>query len=334
MELLTAFADQLEVAKEGAEDGSLLLAASQLASRGRHGKHHSPTAIAAARIDTALSLRLAGAQAEDMRVWLPLYNFTRHQATDHWEDMADHVRDGYVGHHSQLEGQAHEWESRHRSYVRWVDYAKEKLEQEHLERHPSYNELKERWHHYRVVTALRAAHNSGSKLHAPLICEWLAHRDQIVAVEAANALAKHEGAFAEAHVVQQLRTHLAASPASHHWKPRVIRHLLEVSLQWSSMSEEFTSEAVSQLLKLETYAHGGGSPATACMVYCSRECNPHKAQQCHKECDTRCKAEELVAQLLKKVVRRGKDVHGHDVRTHAVRHHKEAHHSHHHLAQV
>ena len=193
------------------EDASLLLATSALAARARSlNRRHIKKAVA--RVDALVAARLKESKHADDQVWAPLYNVTRHSAQKLWSEMAHHQRHGWVGHHAQLNGDAHEWEAKqddadaHRlSYLRHIDFAKEALEHAHLERHPAFSDDKEAHHHYRIVTALRAAHNARAPQHAPMLVEWLGHSNEAIAVECANALLPQKSAFVEQHILQTVR---------------------------------------------------------------------------------------------------------------------------------
>ena len=222
--LLDAMATQLEAAKPSAardntnddahDDAALLIATAALAARARgasgHDRHHLKTMLA--RIDAQVAARLKECKRTDEQMWAPLYNVTRHSAQSLWSEMAHHQRLGWIGHHAQLDGSAHNWEAErdetnaHReSYVRHIDFANEALEYAHLERHPAYSADKEARHHYRIVTALRAAGNARAPHHASLLVEWLGHSNEAIAVECANALIPQDSELVEQHIFKKVR---------------------------------------------------------------------------------------------------------------------------------
>ena len=260
--LLRAFASRLNGVSESEDDGALLLAASHIASKAR-SKQRSKAQLAT-DIDAIVRSRLQDALEREARVWAPLHNHTWHLANAAWDSMAHHVRDGWVGHHAQLDGAAHQWEVGRPSYAYHVGYARKAFEHEILTRHPHYSEVHESWHHYQVINALRAAHNSGDAAHLHEIIAWLGHRSESIAVEALSALWKHDIEEAQVHLLAHLREQLEVPISAHHWKPRVIRHALNVLLAWSGASEAITSEAVMHMLTMPTYAHEGPDTVKVC----------------------------------------------------------------------
>lgn len=129
----------------------------------------------------------------------------------------------------------------------------------------------------------------------------------------------------------QVRSLLSFEPHSHHWKPRVIKHLLMalLSSKQRPVSEAVASEAMRQLLRLRSYAgDSSDDPHGTCMAACNTDCNPHKLAPCKKSCRSRCKQEVKIAQLLIQLVQKAQ-ADGHDVRSHFRRHLREAHRSHH-----
>lgn len=97
-----------------------------------------------------------------------------------------------------------ELEPHRNSYQTHVAYAREAFEHAHLARHPNYAASKEARHHFRIITALRAAHNAKAGRHLPLLVEWLGHHNEGVVAESANALRTHESTFAERHILKQV----------------------------------------------------------------------------------------------------------------------------------
>ena len=136
-------------------------------------------------------------------------------------------------------------------------------------------------------------------------------------------------------LVAQIRSLLSFELHSHHWKPRLIKHLLTALLKWKDwpISAEVASEAMHQLLRLQSYAGGGSSndERGTCTAMCSAHCNPHKLGPCRKSCRSRCKQELRVKQLLKQLVQKAQ-AEGHDVQSLFRRHLRNAHRSHHQLA--
>ena len=104
--MLGAFIDKLR-ARVDEEDDKLLLAATHVASMARK-EHGDPLQPAmdnidlVEQIDEIVRARLEDSSEREQRIWYPLYNHTWHAAAYAWETMADHVRDGWIGHHAQV----------------------------------------------------------------------------------------------------------------------------------------------------------------------------------------------------------------------------------------
>jgi len=114
-----------------------------------------------------------------------------------------------VGHHAHLSPKAHEWEARNsESYEAHVRHAKRVIQLELLGRMREYSDEKEMAHHSRVITLLRAARNAKSDMHAPFVYQWLDHRAEDVAAEAAAALEAHESELTERVILGHIRSHL------------------------------------------------------------------------------------------------------------------------------
>ena len=346
-ELLSTFAERLSSTGDG-KDGLMLLTAAHLASQSpldltslelkSDSFIEDPAALQAARIIQEVQARLAGGLEDELRVWAPLHNHTSFVAKQLWDEMAHDARNGWIGHHAQMDEKAHAWEHKNSpTYQKHVDFARDAFEHAHLQLYPGYSKDAEKAHHSRIINALRAMHNLGLSAHAPLICEWLEHRNDMIVVEAVEALSKHAShPIVEDRLLDLIRHHLLSPPSSFHWKPRVLRHALDhfATTERQNHSEAVTSEAVKQILRLPNYKghdhpHAKGSHTKACIAVCRSGCNPHVEVACQKSCTAPCQEEAMVAELLKKIVSKGKDKHGHDVRKHLRRHYREAHASHH-----
>ena len=353
-DLIHAVVDRIDAGED--EDGHMVLSASALVAK-VHRQLRAPqndtapfgatafqaddderetreTTPACRRVETHISGRLAELHEAEQRTFAPIHNSTEEQTSTVWSEMNPEVREAWIGHHLQLDGKAHAWEAQKGQwYQEHVYEARDALRREHLVRHPFYSEYDEQQHQESVVSYLRAAKNVASPANVAHVCNWLRHRDESIALEAADAAQWHEHDVAEEIILRALRDELELPPEGEprRRRPRVAHKLLQSMLKWKKVRENTVSETVRHLLRLPAYHHHEGE---ICTTACVAGCNPHTRARCRKSCKERCKDDKEIARLLKKLAHRSSShPKRHDLKEHVRRHYYEAHESHHMIAQ-
>ena len=353
-ELIHAVMDRIDAGED--EDGHMVLSASALVAKVHRqlrasqngtapfgatafqadtdGRETRETTPACRRVEAHVSRRLAELHEAEQLTFVPVHNSTEEQTSTMWSEMNPEVRDAWIGHHLQLDGKAHAWEAQKGQwYQEHVYEARDALRREHLIRHPSYSEYEEQHHQETVVSYLRAAKNVASPANVAHVCNWLRHRDESIALEAADAAQWHEHDDAEETMLRALRDELDMPPEGEprRRRPRVAHKLLHSMLKWKDVREDTVSETVRHLLRLPAYHHHEGE---ICATVCVGGCNPHMRARCRKSCKERCKDDKEIARLLKKLAHRSSSHPKlHDLKEHVRRHYYEAHQSHHTFAQ-
>lgn len=317
------------VEHEKCTEGHMLLALTALASRGCQRK-----SSICKRVHSLMLNHLDELHRVEQFLWSPLHNASAYSTESIWSEMHSHVRETWIGHHAQLDGNAHAWEAdKSEWYGELVDHAKEMLRMAHVNRQDPAVLWREASHHNQVLTALRAAKNLRHKGTALHVCKWLLHPKEELAIEAADVLLVLESDQSERHVLGALRAELEPSPQHKHRPPRsrVVHKLLKTLLHWSKVRSDTASEAVRHLLHLPSYLHG---KVKMCETICQARCNPHAPSMCQNRCADRCQDDVETARLLKKIAHRAsKHPQRHDLMDHVRKHFFTAHRSHHQLAQ-
>lgn len=158
--------------------------------------------------------------------------------------MHNDLRNGWVGHHAQLDGEAHQWEVERGAYDEHLGHARQMLQIETLERNPEYSPRDEAQHHARVITLLRAAKNAKSDTHARSVCAWIGHRAEDVAAEAAIALSAHESEATEQLLLERVSSQLEESRPASQRQTRVTKQLLKTLIAWEGTGAQSLSEAI------------------------------------------------------------------------------------------
>ena len=352
--LIHAVVDRIDAGED--EDGHMVLSASALVAKVHRqlrapqndtapfgatafqadtdGRETRETTPACRRVEAHISGRLAELHEAEQHTFVPIHNSTEEQTSTVWSEMNPEVREAWIGHHLQLDGKAHAWEAQKGQwYQEHVYEARDALRREHLVRHPSYSEYEEQHHQETVVSYLRAAKNVASAANVAHVCNWLRHRDESIALEAADAAQWHDHDDAEEMMLRALRDELDVPPEGEprRRRPRVAHKLLQSMLKWKNVREDTVSETVRHLLRLPAYHHHEGE---ICTTVCVGGCNPHMRARCRKSCKERCKDDKEIARLLKKLAHRSSShPKRHDLKEHVRRHYYEAHESHHTFAQ-
>ena len=326
--LLQAMVNRLQQVR--VDDGSLLLLAASLASRLRNSADQEGAVSAAEQVDTIILTRFQDARAAEHGVWLPIRNASRVAAAGLWDRMHTHARHAWVGHHTQLDGDAHAWEyATGPSYPEFTALARHQLELEQLQRHPAYSVSEEAAHHNAVATLIRASRNARSPTLAPIVCEWLEHHSEQLAAEAAGALTVHPHRRAETAILNVLDWQLRLPDTeAQNRKPKLTNRLLRTLLSWEATGDTVLLEAARHLLRQPAYAN---APVATCTSQCVANCNPHRLQACRTACQSRCNDNAVTAGLLKQLAQRAAQdpTKREKLQKHIRRHLSEAHASHH-----